>query len=247
MTNQPKLSIVIPTLNEEDFLPLLLSSIKNQSFSDYEVIVADADSDDKTREIAKEYGCQITDGGLPGVGRNRGTEVARGKYILFLDADVLLPTNFLKNILAEFEEKKLDIAACGIYPLSEKKIDKFLHMAVNSYLKAIQFFMPHAPGFCILVKKTLHQAIGGFNEKILLAEDHDYVGRASKIGKFRYLTSEKIPISVRRLEKDGRLKIMIKYILCEAHLIFKGPVTTDIFKYRFGHYKKKDEVGEQKK
>jgi len=238
MKNTPKLSIVIPTLNEEYFLPFLLSSIKNQTYKNYEIIVADAGSTDKTLEITKEYNCKLTDGGLPGVGRNKGAKIAQGEYILFLDADVLLPENFLKNTLTEFEEKNLDIATCDIYPLSEKKIDKFLHSAVNSYFKTIQFFSPHAPGFCIFTKKEIHEKIKGFDEKILLAEDHDYVKRATKIGKFRILQSEKIPVSVRRLEKDGRLKIMLKYILCEAYILIKGPVTSDIFKYKFGGYKK---------
>lgn len=240
MDNQPKLSIIIPTLNEEYFLPFLLSSIKNQTYKNYEIIVADAGSTDKTLKIAQEYNCKITDGGLPGVGRNKGAAIARGEYILFLDSDVMLPENFLQNTIAEFKHKNLDVATCGIYPLSEKKIDKFLHSAVNSYFKAIQSFMPHAPGFCIFTKKEIHEKIKGFDKKVLLAEDHDYIKRANKIGKFRILQSEKIPVSVRRLEKDGRLKIMVKYILCEAHLIFRGPVTSDIFKYRFGGYKKEE-------
>ncbi len=52
----PTISIVIPTLNEEAFLPTLLDSIKKQSFTDYEIIVADAGSKDKTIDIAQEYG-----------------------------------------------------------------------------------------------------------------------------------------------------------------------------------------------
>jgi len=67
-----KVSIIIPALNEEKTLPVLLDSIKAQDFSDYEVIVADANSKDRTREIAAEYGCRVVDGGLPAVGRNAG-------------------------------------------------------------------------------------------------------------------------------------------------------------------------------
>ena len=51
-----KISIIIPTYNEEEYLPKLLESIKSQDFTDYEIIVADAQSDDNTREIAKENG-----------------------------------------------------------------------------------------------------------------------------------------------------------------------------------------------
>lgn len=58
-----KLSIIIPTYNEEEYLPKLLEGIKSQDFEDYEIIVADANSTDKTREIAEVYGCKIVDGG----------------------------------------------------------------------------------------------------------------------------------------------------------------------------------------
>ena len=51
------ISIIIPTYNEEEYLPVLLDSIKKQSYTDYEIIVADANSTDRTREIAEEYGC----------------------------------------------------------------------------------------------------------------------------------------------------------------------------------------------
>ena len=62
------ISIIIPTLNEEKYLPLLLSSIKKQNFNDYEIIIADAGSDDKTLEIVKNYNCKIKiDGKKPSI------------------------------------------------------------------------------------------------------------------------------------------------------------------------------------
>ena len=68
-------SIIIPTYNEEEYLPVLLDSIKEQDFDDYEIIVADANSTDKTVEIAKDYGCIVVEGGLPAVGRNNGAKI----------------------------------------------------------------------------------------------------------------------------------------------------------------------------
>ena len=74
-----KISIIIPTYNEEDYLPALLKSIQRQNFKDLEVIVADAHSTDKTLEIAKKYNCKIVPGGLPAVGRNNGAKIAQGE------------------------------------------------------------------------------------------------------------------------------------------------------------------------
>ena len=84
------LSIIIPTLNEEKYLPVLLESIKKQKFEgDYELIVADAGSQDKTVEIARNFGGKIVPGGLPAKGRNQGAAEARGDLFLFLKKTLL--------------------------------------------------------------------------------------------------------------------------------------------------------------
>jgi len=230
------LSIIIPTLNEEKSLPALLSSIKEQEFENYEIIVADAGSKDDTLKLAKKYDCRIVDGGLPAVGRNNGAKIAKGDYLLFLDADVILPKDFLKITINKFKNKNLDISSCLMTPLSSKKIDFILHNVVNIYLMITQYFYPHAPGFCILVKKDLHNVIKGFNEKIKLAEDHDYANRAGRSGKFRISYSPKIFVSVRRLETDGRFNISMKYLFAEIYRMTIGEIKSDIFNYKLKHH-----------
>ena len=82
---------------------------------------------------------------------------------------------------------------------------------------------PHAPGCCIFVKSAVHRELQGFDEKLLLAEDHDYVQRAEKAGyRFRILRSRPIGVSVRRLEKDGRWGLAIKYLKSELHQMLYG-------------------------
>ena len=230
------LSIVIPTLNEEKFLPHLLKSLKEQTFKDFEIIVADNNSTDATRLIALKNGAKVVEGGLPARGRNNGAKVARGEWLLFLDADVILPPNFLEKAIKEIRESNLDCASCLIKPLSTRKIDKFLHGVVNLYFRVTKKNFSHAPGFCIFAKKEVHQLVRGFDEKIKLAEDHDYVFRISKIAKFDFLKSVRIPVSVRRLNKDGRFNIATKYLAVEMHLIFLGPIYSNIFNYKFGHF-----------
>src|SRR3989338_1163009 len=94
-----QVSIIIPTLNEEEYLPKLLESIRQQRFKDLEIIVADAGSTDKTKEIAERYGCKIVPGGLPARGRNEGARVAGGELLVFLDADVMFPRDFFQIAL----------------------------------------------------------------------------------------------------------------------------------------------------
>jgi glycosyltransferase involved in cell wall biosynthesis len=232
------LSIVIPTYNEEDYLPLLLTSIKGQTFQDYEIIVADNKSTDNTVKVATSFGACVVPGGLPGKGRNIGASYARGDTILFLDADVVLQDpELLQKAFEEFNLKKFAVATCGVEPLSDKKLDKLSHEAYNLFVKATASFVPHAPGFCIFVKRSTHDLINGFDEEIKLAEDSDYVYRASRWGKFGVL-NQKVPVSVRRLDRDGRMKIILKYILCGIHMRLFGQVKSDIFNYTFGYPKK---------
>jgi len=234
------LSIIIPTYNEEAVLPKLLRSIREQDFSDYEIIIADANSSDRTREVAQSFGARVVDGGLPGPGRNRGAAAAQGDRLLFLDADVVLPHGkFLTNTMNEFDRRAFDIATCQINPLSEKAADRLFHWVYNKYATAVAPVLPHAPGFCIFVRRHIHENIQGFDEEIKLAEDHDYTQRAVQFGQFGFL-SEYVPVSVRRFDKDGRINIAMKYIICEIYMFLFGSVKSDIFKYRFGYQKEEE-------
>ncbi|MCC7357421.1 glycosyltransferase [Candidatus Uhrbacteria bacterium] len=232
----PKISIVIPTKNEEKNLPSLLHSIKAQTLSDVEIIVADAHSTDQTRQIAESLGAKIIDGGMPGYGRNQGARYATGDIIIFFDADVYLPTNkFLEDCIAEMERKHLDIATCRVKPMSRKPIDKIGHEVYNAYVLMTEKIRPHAPGFCIFVRHEVHNKIGGFDETVVFAEDMEYVQRAEKNGaRFGLLRSHPIAVSVRRLEKDGRLAIAFKYIYGEFHMITKGSFKEIPFEYEMG-------------
>ena len=62
--SNPRISVIIPTLNEEKYLPILLHSLKQQTFRDFEVIVADAGSTDKTKEVAEGLGAKLVPGGM---------------------------------------------------------------------------------------------------------------------------------------------------------------------------------------
>jgi glycosyltransferase involved in cell wall biosynthesis len=231
------LTIIIPTLNEENYLPLLLKSIKRQSFKDYEIIIADANSTDKTVETAQDIDCQIVNGGLPPKGKNEGARVAKGEMLLFIDADSrILSDDFLEKILQEFKKRNLDIASFLIYP-DENKLDKFIYTFYNIWAKLNQSFLPYATNV-ILVKKEIHQKIGGFDKEIKLAEDHEYARRAGKIGKFGFIDIEPILTSSRRFEKEGRVKTYFKYGLAGIYVLFFGSIKSDIFKYRFGNYLK---------
>lgn len=231
------LSIVLPVLNEAKTLPTVLRSIKAQTYTDYEVIVSvsPATTDD-SRAIAESFGARVVKGGLISAARNHGAAVAKGDIILFIDADIILPDPwFLQMTVAEFERRGLGSATCKVTPLSDRLIDKAMHEASNYFMWATQKMRPHAPGFCIFVRRSIFEAAGGFDETLLLAEDHDFVERASRLGKFALLKTYRLPVSVRRFDRDGRLNVAVKYLLIEFYLATVGPIRSDIFKYSFDH------------
>jgi glycosyltransferase involved in cell wall biosynthesis len=226
------LSIIIPALNEEKYLPLLLKEIKKQKFGDdLEIIVADGGSIDKTVEIAKSFGCKIVQGGLPAKGRNEGAKIAQGDIFLFMDADnIYLPEYFLKNLLEEFERRKLDVASFPVCP-DGNGFDKILYEIYNRFVQLIQRFSAYATN-SVLVRKKIHQKIGGFDEEIKIAEDHFYAKTARKFGKFGFIKTKPVLTSTRRFERDGRLKTYLKYITAGIYMFFFGPIKKDIFRYR---------------
>lgn len=232
----PRISVVIPALNEEKYLPILLESLKNQTFKDFEIIVADAGSKDNTIEIAKSYGAKVVPGGMPGPGRNRGAESATGEFLFFFDSDVLLPKDFLEKAINEMDDQYIDLATCEFLPLSELTLDKVVFQLSNLFVKINQNLNPRAAGFCIFINRRLFKRIGGFDETVVIAEDHDLVERASKFRPLKFLKSTSLSVSVRRLDKEGRIALLQKYVKVEMHLLTKGSVKDDIIEYEFGNF-----------
>ena len=232
------ISIIIPTLNEENYLPKLLNCIKKQTYKNYEVIVADASSKDKTKEIARKFGCKIVkSGGLPGIGRNNGAKIAKGDILFFIDADVEFDNDFLKNCINEFNSRKLNVAGLYIHPQGNNVLDKIFLGLFNFWTFATQFFYPNASGSGIMCKKWLHEKVNGFDETIKLSEDMDYARRCGKFGKFRIIKNAKSYVAMRRFEKEGRLKVGFKLFLSALYRLFFGEIRSDVFKYNLRYRK----------
>lgn len=235
-----RVSIVVPTKNEESYLPLLLASLRGQTYQDFEIIVADANSTDKTREIALKAGAKVVDGGMPGPGRNRGAAVAQGEILFFFDADVILRHPcFLQDTILEFTARELDVATCALRVQDGTLLDHAFHEAYNKYTYAVQPVLPHAVGSCIIAKRSVHEALKGFDETVVFAEDHDYARRADKAGyNTGILKSHKIAISPRRYRKEGMVRTAAKMVLSEASILVRGPFRSIPFTYEFGNFEK---------
>jgi glycosyltransferase involved in cell wall biosynthesis len=236
-----ELSIIIPTLNEEKYLPFLLEKIKGEELGDSaEIIVADAGSTDDTIKIAKKYGCRVIKGGLPARGRNNGGKYAKGAILFFIDADILFKKGLIKNGLEEFKEKGLSVASFGIYTHDKDIIMN--RTTLNIFYNLPQrIFKGIAPlgAMGIMATKEAFKEVKGFDEDIKLAEDHYFVKKISKIGKFDVLKSGKLYMPLRRFKQDGYFKTFFKYLFCLIFMAIRGPMKKDIINYNFDHYNKK--------
>lgn len=201
-------SVIIPTLNEEKFITILLNCLKSQTWQNFEIIVADAHSQDKTTQIAQKFGAIIVEGGHQSFGRNNGVKQAKGDVLLFLDADVSFDTNFIGKCYESFINQKLDIACCyfDTRPLSFKM--KMIYGLWNSskYLRR-KTKGPDGESQCLWVKKSVFQDLDGFNEKLKIAEDTDFIQKAiQKDYVFDILNYKFVP-SDRRYKKVGILRV----------------------------------------
>jgi len=220
MTKEPFFSIIIPCLNEEKSLPLLLKDLQNQTLQDFEVIVVDGRSKDKTVEKAKEFkkllpSLTILTSKVRNVSvqRNVGGEVGRGTYLLFNDADNRLPKHFLEGVKYQQGVKPTDMFTTWCLPDSNKNSDK----AVATYLNLLAetgFLLgtPGALGAMIGCRRKIFGKIGGFNPEVGFAEDTEFIRQGYRKGySFAIIHEPRFVYSLRRFRKIGKLKLIQQY------------------------------------
>jgi len=218
--NMIKFSIVIPTLNEEKYVGILLSALCQQDFKDFEVIVVDADSLDETKKVVESFkdklDLKFIISPQKGVSfqRNYGAKLSKYDHIIFFDADVDPEPRFLSKIAEYIRRKPADVLTSWNIPMSKRLVDEFLYWVNNLVLlEGIKRVMPGAVGTFIYVKKKAFKDIGGFDESIDFGEDFDLAKRIFKRGyKYVLLRDPKIKVSVRRFDMEGRRQIIWKNI-----------------------------------
>ena len=216
----PFLSVIIPTLNEEKYLPTLLNCLTHQTDQDFEVIISDAKSSDKTVSVASEYSQKLnlivisSDKKNVAHQRNMGAESASANYLLFLDADGGFGNNFIQHLRTEIEK---DLDANFIFYLgvqTSSLLIRFLSKIINAIVFTSQF-LPNSftSGGFICVKKDVFNNVGGYDETIYYAEDTDLTNRIRHANyRVKLLYDLVVIFSLRRVEKIGlwrALKILI--------------------------------------
>lgn len=212
-TSEPKISVIIPTLNEEKYLESTLFHIAQQR--PHEIIIADSHSTDRTVQIAKRHGCRIVAcrRGSASIGRNAGGKAAKGDILLFIDADTIVFPNILHVIRKDFRSKKTAGWTCNIFAFSPRWKEHMLYNASNNLVEFLTRYAkkPHAPGIVTAVRKNVFDRLGGFDENLRVMEDHDFAMRAGKHGRFVFSKETCVYTSTRRMKKWGGWGLFKRY------------------------------------
>ena len=229
------ISVIIPTLNEERLLARLLSQFTpdlKRRFN-IEVIVTDGGSTDKTLDIAKRYKAHIVTK-RPGVpqtiagGRNSGAWQARGDILVFIDSDNFLadPEHFFPKIKEVMSGHDVVAATVKVEvdPAERRWYDQFWSSFFNWL-----FFLENkiagagmGRGNCQIIKSSAFRKLGGYNEKLVSAEDYDMYHRLIKIGKIENIHEIVVYESPRRFRKLGYTKVIFLWSWNSIMFFFTG-------------------------
>jgi len=219
-------SVVIPALNEEKRIAECLRALRAQNFPGrFEIIVCDANSEDKTAEIAKRYADKVIIEKIRGIAaeRQRGAIEARGKIIAFTDADSQVDKNWLKEICDCFRDEKVIGAYGSVFFNDGNALERGMaRIVMPLYLRFMALIgMPSPIGSNLAVRKTAFEKGCCFNTKMKTSEDLDLGRKIMKQGRFVYASRAVVHVSSRRIKKWG----YPKYVLFHVSNAFKFYLT----------------------
>lgn len=228
----PFFSVIIPLYNKEQFITNTLKSVLNQTFTDFEVIIVNDGSTDKSLEKIAEftdYRIQIYHQDNQGVStaRNKGIELAKAEYIAFLDADDIWKDNHLQSffdVINKYPEAGL---YCNRYEIkiSRKKVLKTQFDFENEFEGYLTDFFKSslinrvALTSAVCIPKHVYDKIGGFDEKITLGEDLEYWIRIAV--KYQVVIGKKVTVLYNYTKENKNIS--------KLSIIKHSPPTFDFF------------------
>lgn len=221
-----KYSIIIPARNEERYIGRCLDSIKNNqqvSCEDIEVIVVLNRCTDDTEAIARNYGATVVKEDSKNLSRirNRGAALASGEIIVTIDADSYMSANMLSEIANMLKTGRY--IGGGVRILPERKS---LGISATMLLFNVTMFLTGLSGGLYWCRRQDFEAVGGFKEALLIAEDLDFAIRLRSYGrrrklKFTLLKSAHIVTSCRKFDSFGDW-FALKLLLFRGKAIVSG-------------------------
>jgi glycosyltransferase involved in cell wall biosynthesis len=209
----PEVSIIIPSFNEAKYLEACLRTIKAQKTAkSYEIILGDGHSSDRTAEIARNFGARIVleDYHTPAGGRHMGALAAKGKILVFANADVEVQPGWLDGMLEPFDNPSVVWAMGRIAPLNGTGFERLGGWFINLFVRTLT---PNGIPYCysdnMAVRADAYRKSGGFLPKHVTSEDTHLAMKLMKIGKYAYATRGEAHLSMRRVRKWGYCKFIL--------------------------------------
>jgi hypothetical protein len=234
----PYLSVIVPTLNEEDCIAATLAAA---AAPDAERIVSDGGSTDRTLERCRGHGVRIVTG-APGraVQQNRGAAAARGEVLLFLHADTLLPGDYVAHIFEALMDRRVVLGAFRFQADAATPAMRWVAFWTN--LRALRLNLPYGDQGLFLARSNFNAA-GGF-ANVPIAEDLYLVRRMGRRGRIA-LAPAAVVTSDRRWKKLGVLQTtLINMIIALGCLAGVDPhrlaplYRSPILSYRWPHLRR---------
>lgn len=242
----PHVSIIVPTLNEERYLPFLLQSLTVID-APKEIIVVDGQSSDATARVVEDFKSSFTGASslncivspVRGISaqRNFGAERASHGIILFLDADMVVPSpDVYEKFISTFEKRRLTLATAIIGP-AERDVRASLIYWSGTITQFLWLLVGRAffSGLCMLVRKDVFKKVGGFNIELRVAEDNDFSDRVSRIARCGLIY---VPMyaSSRRFKKYGYWRTYRKWLYGGLLAQLGHPDKAQKIPYAFGEF-----------
>ncbi|MBD3355129.1 glycosyltransferase [Candidatus Woesearchaeota archaeon] len=180
-----KVSVIITTKNEENHIKDCLKSVIKQTYPNIEIIVVDNNSTDDTASIAKRFGIKVYNKGPErSAQRNYGANISSGKYILYLDADMILSPDLVKNCVEIISK---DPSITGLH-IPEKIIGNGFWIKVRDFERS--FYNGTAVDCVRFVSRKAFDEVNGFDLNMTGPEDWDFDKKIRSIGKVKITKSK---------------------------------------------------------
>ncbi len=232
-----RISVIIPTLNEEDVVTGVLDDLRAQTLRPAEVLVVDAASTDRTAEQVRRYPeARLLAAGPPvGAQRTLGGREASGDVLVFLDADVRLPEDFLERLVDGFSRRRLAVGCPWYWPYRSTLPITAVFAGFGAVFFLLQKVVPSGAGPCVIATREAFERAGGFRPE-LTYDDIAFIRKAARGGRFGVLPV-RVFVSDRRFRRYGTLRVLLTYLALSPFFTLSLFGAANIIKYPFGDYR----------
>ena len=226
---KPRISVVIPTYNEEKNIRRTLLKLNHQTIprEDYEVIIVDGDSKDRTREIAEELGARVVLQKRKGIGgaRNDGFLAAKADFIATTDADCIVPNQWLEIFLQDLQDPQVIAVTGPDGPIEQNWKSNLTYFILRCFIQGMTLFnMFGTAGTNSAFRKSAFLKCGGY-KSLPHSDDVEIAFRIKKLGKIVYDIRTFVNLSVRRLEQKGYVNVVSKWLKGDIYILLGKEIT----------------------